>query len=45
GIANTFFMFPGLGVLALIFIYFMVPETRNKTLEDLEEEFRTKYGR
>ncbi|WP_144588933.1 sugar porter family MFS transporter [Brevibacterium casei] len=45
GIANTFFMFAGLGVLALIFIYFMVPETRNKTLEDLEEEFRTKYGR
>jgi major inositol transporter-like SP family MFS transporter len=44
GIANTFFLFAGLGVLALIFIYFMVPETRNKTLEDLEAEFRSKYG-
>lgn len=44
GIANTFFLFAGLGVLALIFIYFFVPETRNKTLEDLEAEFRTKYG-
>lgn len=44
GIANTFFLFAGLGVLALLFIYFFVPETRNKTLEDLEAEFRTKYG-
>lgn len=44
GIANTFFLFAGLGVLALLFIYFLVPETRNKTLEDLEAEFRTKYG-
>ncbi|MCF2571696.1 sugar porter family MFS transporter [Brevibacterium sp. UCMA 11754] len=44
GIANTFFLFAGLGVLALIFIYFFVPETRNKTLEDLEAEFRSKYG-
>ncbi|TGD11023.1 sugar porter family MFS transporter [Brevibacterium sp. S111] len=44
GISNTFFLFAGLGVLALIFIYFMVPETRNKTLEDLEAEFRSKYG-
>lgn len=44
GIANTFFLFAGLGVLALIFIYFFVPETRNKTLEDLETEFRSKYG-
>ncbi|UVI35624.1 sugar porter family MFS transporter [Brevibacterium spongiae] len=44
GIANTFFLFAGLGVLALLFIFFFVPETRNKTLEDLEAEFRTKYG-
>lgn len=44
GIANTFFLFAGLGVLALLFIYFLVPETRNKTLEDLEAEFRSKYG-
>ncbi|GAA1814261.1 MULTISPECIES: sugar porter family MFS transporter [Brevibacterium] len=44
GIANTFFLFAGLGVVALIFIYVMVPETRNKTLEDLEAEFRAKYG-
>ncbi|MCU4296115.1 sugar porter family MFS transporter [Brevibacterium permense] len=44
GISNTFFLFAGLGVLALLFIYFFVPETRNKTLEDLEAEFRTKYG-
>ena len=44
GISSTFFLFAGLGVLALLFIYFFVPETRNKTLEDLETEFRAKYG-
>ena len=44
GISSTFFLFAGLGVLALLFIYFFVPETRNKTLEDLEAEFRAKYG-
>jgi len=44
GISNTFFLFAGLGVLALIFIYCFVPETKDKTLEDLEAEFRTKYG-
>lgn len=44
GISATFFLLAGCGVLALIFLIAMLPETRDKTLEDLEEEFRTKYG-
>ena len=39
GIANTYFIFAGLGVCALIFVYKMLPETRGKSLEQLEEEF------
>ena len=43
GIAPTFFIFAGLGVLALIFIWTMVPETRGKTLEEFEDEFRVQF--
>lgn len=44
GIAPTFFIFAGLGVLALIFIYTQVPETRGRSLEQLEEQFRKQYS-
>lgn len=44
GIAPTFFIFAGLGVLALIFIYTQVPETKDRTLEQLESDFRHKYA-
>jgi hypothetical protein len=40
GIAPTFFIFAGLGVLALIFIATMVPETRGVTLEEFEDSFK-----
>ncbi|MFK5160550.1 sugar porter family MFS transporter [Propionibacterium freudenreichii] len=40
GVSTTFFIFAGLGVLAIIFMVRMVPETRNKTLEHFEEEMR-----
>lgn len=45
GISTTFFLLAGCGVLAIIFLFTTLSETRDKTLEDLEEEFRTKYGR
>lgn len=43
GIAPTFFVFAGLGVVAIVFIAGMVPETRGKTLEEFEDEFRVQY--
>ncbi|HET7271562.1 MAG TPA: MFS transporter [Rubrobacter sp.] len=44
GISSTFFMFAAIGALAFVFIWTMVPETRGRTLEQLEEEFAEKYG-
>ena len=44
GIAPTFFIFAGLGVAALVFIYTMVPETRGKTLEQFEDEMRVQHS-
>ena len=43
-IAPTFFIFFGVGVLAFLFIYRYLPETKDKTLEDLEAEARERYG-
>ncbi|MTD14766.1 sugar porter family MFS transporter [Nakamurella sp. YIM 132087] len=44
GIAPTFFVFCGLGVLALIFIATTVPETRGLSLEEFEEQFSSKHS-
>ena len=44
GISNSFFVFFGLGLIALWFTFNMVPETRGKTLEEFEEEFKNKYS-
>ncbi|MEX5294486.1 sugar porter family MFS transporter [Kocuria sp. CPCC 205268] len=41
GITGTFFLFAGVGVLALVFVYTQVPETRGRTLEALEEDVST----
>lgn len=41
GITGTFFLFGVIGILALIFIYTQVPETRGRTLEALEEDVTT----
>nr|WP_326831725.1 MFS transporter [Arthrobacter sp. BL-252-APC-1A] len=40
GISATFFMFASIGVLAVIFVKLYLPETRGKSLEELEEQFR-----
>ena len=45
GISNTFFVFFALGLLAIWFTYKMVPETRGKTLEEFEDEFKIKYSK
>lgn len=41
GISYTFFLFAVIGVLSLVFVWTMVPETRGRSLEQLEEDFRT----
>src|SRR5690242_21449500 len=35
---GTFFLFAGIGVIMLGFLWHEVPETRNRSLESLEEE-------
>jgi hypothetical protein len=37
-------MFAVIGALSFVFILTMVPETRGRTLEQLEAQFRQKYG-
>ncbi|GAA3356208.1 sugar porter family MFS transporter [Streptomyces antimycoticus] len=44
GISNTFFAFAAFGVLALLFIATCVPETKGRSLEELEDDFRTRYS-
>ena len=40
GGAGSFWLFAGLGIVAWFFVYFRVPETKGKTLEEIEAEFR-----
>lgn len=40
GFGPTVFIFVGLQLLALVWVYRVVPETKDKTLEAIEQEFR-----
>ncbi|MEV4730009.1 sugar porter family MFS transporter [Saccharopolyspora sp. NPDC049426] len=44
GISNTFLAFAAFGVLAIAFIATCVPETKDRSLEELEDDFRTRYA-
>ena len=39
-IGTTVFIFVGLQLIALVWVYRLVPETKDKTLETIEQEFR-----
>jgi hypothetical protein len=38
-IGGAFFLFAGIAVLAWFFFYFLFPETKGRSLEDIEELF------
>ncbi|MGW1024733.1 sugar porter family MFS transporter [Streptomyces sp. NPDC002577] len=44
GISSTFFLFVVAGLFSLAFVKLYVPETRGRTLENLETELRTRFS-
>lgn len=44
GLSTTFFVFVGLGIIAIAFVKKYLPETKDRSLEQLEQEFRN-YGK
>ncbi|GAC70611.1 sugar porter family MFS transporter [Gordonia soli] len=44
GISATFFLFFALGCCAFVFVKRFLPETKGRTLESLEREFKQHYG-
>ncbi|UIX29416.1 sugar porter family MFS transporter [Streptomyces sp. GQFP] len=44
GVSNTFFVFVVLGLLAVAFVKKYVPETRGRSLENLEHELRARFS-
>lgn len=44
GISPTFFVFAAICAIAVIFTWRMVPETRGRTLEEFEEEYRRAHS-
>lgn len=43
-IGGSFFLFCGISVLAWVFFYFFLPETKGRSLEEIEELFRNRPG-
>lgn len=44
GLNFTFLVFVIVGILSICFVYYFVPETKGKTLEEIEKQFRN-YNR
>ncbi|WP_081415286.1 sugar porter family MFS transporter [Ectobacillus panaciterrae] len=45
GLSTTFFVFVAVGLLGIGFVYKFMPETNGRTLEELEEHFRSQYDK
>ena len=41
GLDGLFWLFSGVAIFSIIFAYFCIPETFGKTLEEIEEHYRT----
>jgi len=44
GLANTFYAFAGMSIVSIFFVKYFVPETRGRSLEELEVYFKETYG-
>ncbi|MFJ3776133.1 PfkB family carbohydrate kinase [Streptomyces sp. NPDC090075] len=44
GVSSTFFLFVAVGLVAVAFVKRCVPETRGRTLENLEHELKARYS-
>ncbi|MFL6561008.1 MAG: MFS transporter, partial [Bacillus sp. (in: firmicutes)] len=44
-LSATFFAFVVIGLFGIAFVYKFMPETNGLTLEELEEQFRSKYDK
>lgn len=42
-VAGTFFLFSGISALAIVFVYTLVPETKGKSLEQIEVMFQNEH--
>ena len=43
GLSNTFYIFAAIGILSILFVKNIVPETKNLSMEDIERKFRNDY--
>ena len=39
GVASIFFLYAVIGLVGLVVMYFILPETKGKSIEDIEQEF------
>ncbi|OCT62334.1 hypothetical protein XELAEV_18043415mg [Xenopus laevis] len=42
GLGWTFLMYSGVGILAIAFIYFFIPETKGQSLEEIDQQLSAK---
>jgi major inositol transporter-like SP family MFS transporter len=45
GVASTFFLFVVLGAIAMAFVYYCVPETKGRSLEQIEAYFLARFAK